>query len=247
MIDLETVKSGLLNHEFFLEYLPTVSLKDNRCVGCEALIRWRRGRRVIPPLEFIPVIESTLLSGTVTYWVIENIAQELGPWLREHDDVHISMNIPPGMLGHAGLISAIANSNLLDVIDQLVVEVTESGLPAKRNGVPLARAPNSTRVALDDSALTAASLVTLSQSRIDIVKIDRPLIDQLLDPGCPADKLATLAEVLRSGKYVVVAEGVETQAQAERLKQLGVDLAQGWHFSRPLSAPDFGRYFAQHR
>ena len=247
MIDLETVKSGLLNREFFLEYLPTVALKDNRCVGCEALIRWRRGQRVIPPLEFIPLIESTLLAGTVTYWVIENIAQELGPWLREHDDVHISMNIPPGLLGHAGLISAIANSNLLDVIDQLVVEVTEGGMPAKHNGVALARPPDGARVALDDSALTAASLVTLSQSRIDIVKIDRPFIDQLLKPDCPGEKLATLSELVRSGKYLLVAEGVETPAQAERLRQLGVDLAQGWHFSRPLSAPDFGRYFAQHR
>jgi sensor c-di-GMP phosphodiesterase-like protein len=248
MIDLSAIKAGLENQEFFLEYLPTISLRDDRCVGCEALIRWQRADGVVPPLEFIPLIDNTLLSATVTYLVIDTLGRELGAWLREYADVHISVNVAPGMLGHAGLMSAIGNSNLLDVIEQLVVEVTERGVPKSINGVANGiRGDGRARIALDDTALTAASLVTLSQSRIDIVKIDKPFIDQLLDDNCPKDKLAALSQLLDAKNHIVVAEGVESAAQVARLKQLGVDMAQGWHFSKPLSAQKFLKFFAARR
>ncbi|HKQ30807.1 MAG TPA: EAL domain-containing protein [Burkholderiales bacterium] len=248
MHDQEAIRSGLSNQEFFLEYLPTVSLKDGRCVGCEALIRWRHNGRVIPPLEFIPIIENTALSGPITYWVIDNVAQQLGSWLREHRDVHISVNIPPGILGHTGLSAAIANSNLIDTIDQLIVEITERGMPDKVDVIPSNRGTKRrARVALDDAIMTETSLVTLSQSRVDIVKIDKPFIDRILRDDCPTGQIATLEKLLRGKKHVTIAEGVETAAQAEHLKRLGVDMAQGWYFSSPLSAQDFKKYFDAHR
>lgn len=66
MISIETMRAGLAQGEFFLEYLPTISLADGQCIGAEALIRWRRATGVVPPMEFIPFAEGTLLSGLIT-------------------------------------------------------------------------------------------------------------------------------------------------------------------------------------
>ena len=103
MIDLNDIRAGLDNDEFFLEYLPIISLKNNQCVGAEALIRWQRPSGVVPPLDFIPIVENTILSGPITYWVIETAAQELGDWLRTNNNIHLSFNIPPEILGRGSL------------------------------------------------------------------------------------------------------------------------------------------------
>jgi sensor c-di-GMP phosphodiesterase-like protein len=77
-INLDDIRAGLAAEEFFLEYMPTVSLADGRCVGAEALARWRRPSGVVQPAEFIGLVEGTHLSGTLTYWVWETVAKELG-------------------------------------------------------------------------------------------------------------------------------------------------------------------------
>jgi Predicted signal transduction protein containing sensor and EAL domains len=103
MITADAISDGLARGEFFLEYLPTVSLADGRCMGAEALARWRRSSGVVQPEEFIHTIEGTHLSGALTYWVLETVAKELGDWLRINNDVHIGVNVPPEILGRGGL------------------------------------------------------------------------------------------------------------------------------------------------
>ena len=73
MKTLEQIKTGLTNSEFYMEYMPTVSLDDNRCVGAEALIRWQHGDERVSPDEFIYIVENTALSGLMTYWIIDQI------------------------------------------------------------------------------------------------------------------------------------------------------------------------------
>ena len=121
-------------------YRPICSLKSNRCVGAEALIRWRRGPTVIPPDEFIPCIENTPLSGLLTYWVIEEVGRELGGWLRAHAGVHININVPPEILGRGGLVYAATKAGLMDVAHKIVLEVTERGVPDKLGIQALANA-----------------------------------------------------------------------------------------------------------
>ena len=95
MINTDMLREALDKKEFFLEYLPTIDLADGRCVGAEALIRWQRTDRVIPPLDFIPVADHTPVSGLITYWVIDTLAAELGDWLVSHPAAHLSFNVPP--------------------------------------------------------------------------------------------------------------------------------------------------------
>jgi sensor c-di-GMP phosphodiesterase-like protein len=98
----EDIRAALDRGELFLEYLPTVVLADSHCVGAEALVRWRRGDVVLPAGAFIPLIENTPVSGTLTYWVLDTVAAQLGAWLTANADVHVSINVPPEILGRGG-------------------------------------------------------------------------------------------------------------------------------------------------
>ena len=120
----------LEKREFFLVYLPTVSLHDGRCVGAEALIRWRRpGNVVVDPEHFIPLTDQTPLSGAITYWVIDTVADEIGDWLGANEDAHISINVPPEILGRGGLDYAATKSGLRAHVKQVILEITERGVP----------------------------------------------------------------------------------------------------------------------
>jgi sensor c-di-GMP phosphodiesterase-like protein len=244
MITLDSMRFGLARGEFFLEYLPTIALADGRCTGAEVLIRWRRPTGVVPPMEFIPLAENTPLSGLITYWVVDTVAVELGAWLRANRDARVSINVPPEILGRGGLEYAANKSGLTQLASQMIVEVTERGIPdlmgvAALNTLREWRVP----VALDDVTLTGgANLAVLARCQFDIVKLDTSLIAQI-GPESPApDWLQGIAALLRSSRLQVIAEGVETEQQANALRAAGIQYAQGFLFSRPLSADAFVVY-----
>ncbi len=243
-IDLKTIEAGLKNDEFFLEYLPTISLEDMRCIGAEALIRWRHSSRVIPPLEFIPIIENTTLSGIVTYWVIETVAQELGNWLRKNKNVHLSLNVPPEILGRGGLQYAAEKSGLIDIRDKIILEVTERGIPDKLGIDELNEAHSlGTRIAFDDIWVNHINLAILCRTTADILKIDKAFMDEMLLDNWSSEKLIMLSNLVHNTDIEVVAEGVESMVQVEMLKEAGIQMAQGWYFSRSLSAQSFQKFF----
>jgi sensor c-di-GMP phosphodiesterase-like protein len=238
MINVDTIRAGLARGEFFLEYLPTVSLTDGRCLGAEALIRWRRATGVVLPGEFIPVAENTPLSGLITYWVIDTVAAEMGDWLRANPQAHISINVPPEILGRGGIEYSANRSGLLDLAAQFILEITERGVPDLL-GI---KALNTTsgagvRVALDDvSHVGGANLALLARCNFHIIKLDRSLVAQI-SPQCPAPEwLAGIAAVLRSSQLEVIAEGVETEQQLNALRAANVQAAQGYYIARPMPA-----------
>ena len=246
MITVEEVSAGLARGEFFLEYLPTVSLADRRCVGAEALTRWRQPSGVVPPDEFIPLIEGTSTSGLLTYWVMEIVARELGDWLADHKEFHIGINVPPELLGRGGLEYAATIAGLGKLRRQIVLEVTERGVP-DRMGVEALEAASKTgvRVALDDVTLSGANLAVLLRSHLEIIKLDRSLIAQI-GPECPRPAwLAGLSALLQATGVQVIGEGVETEAQAEALRASGVSMVQGYYFSRPVPSEGLKAYYSQ--
>src|SRR4051794_24468731 len=110
MIEPADIRGGLARGEFFLEYLPTISLPDGRCLGAEALLRWRRPGGVVPPGDFIPVAEKSPLAGLLTYRVIELVTLELDAWLEANRDAYIGINAPPELLGRGGMAYAALRS-----------------------------------------------------------------------------------------------------------------------------------------
>jgi EAL domain-containing protein (putative c-di-GMP-specific phosphodiesterase class I) len=243
VIDLDDIAAGLDGGEFFLEYLPTISLDEGRCVGAEALIRWRRPTGVVPPNEFIPLAENTPLSGLITYWVIETAAAELGDWLRAHPDVHLGINVPPEILGRGGLEYAGRKSGLKNLARQLVLEVTERGVPDKLGAEALGAASrHGIRVALDDVDVSGANMIVLSRCHVEVIKLDKTLIEQI-GAGEPPEWLTTLSALLRTSNLEVIAEGVESAEQCEALRGAGIKMGQGYYFSRPLSVERFKEFF----
>lgn len=245
MISFDTIRAGLAQGEFFLEYMPTITLNDGRCVGAEALIRWKRMDKIISPNDFILIVENTPLSGTLTYWVIETLATELGDWLRANPSAHISINVPPEILGRGGLEYAANKSGLLDVSSQLILEITERGLPDLLgvNAINLALTSFGTRIALDDVSLTGgANLTILARCDIHIIKLDRSLVSEI-SPECPFPKwLKGIMTMLETSELEVIAEGVETAQQVQVLQKANIQMVQGFFFSRPISAIDFIAY-----
>ena len=245
MITVEDVRAGMDRGELFVEYQPIVSLESGRCQGAEALVRWRRNNAVLAPSRFVPLLENTPLSGRLTYWVIDTVAAELGRWLDEHERAHISINIPPEILGRGGIEYAAVRSGLRARVQQIVLEVTERGVPDRLGVEALnAMAERGVRIALDDTTLSGANLAVLSRCNFKIIKLDRALTAQLIENTNAPEWLAGLESLLGNSSLIVIAEGIESHYQARTLRTAGVKLAQGYLFSTPLPARALMQFYA---
>lgn len=247
MISIDTMLAGLTQGEFFLEYLPTVSLADGRCTGAEALVRWRRTTGVVQPMDFIPLAENTAMSGLISYWVFDRVLAELGDWLDTNSNAHIAINVPPEILGRGGLLYAAIKSGLIKFASQLILEITERGVPdiVGVDALNSIKKLGDIRIALDDVTLVSnANLAILGRANFDIIKLDRSLVAQI-GPQCsyPSWLKGTTAMV-RSSQMMVIAEGVETKQQLMTLRKAGIQEAQGFYFSPPLPVE---RFIAYHR
>ena len=249
MISVDTMFAGLEQGEFFLEYLPIVSLAEGRCTGAEVLIRWRRPTGVVQPMDFIPLAENTFVSGLLTYWVFDTVAAEMGDWLRANPDASIAINIPPEIIGRAGMIYAAKKSGLIEFASQIVLELTERGVLdlLGLGSLYMAKAFD-VRIALDDlTLLGGANVAILGRANFDIIKLDRSLVAEIT-PECPDPNWLTgITALVRSSQLLVIAEGVETKQQLMTLRKAGIQEAQGFHFSRPIPAALFIDYYREAR
>lgn len=237
------VQKGLSAGEFYLRYMPTVALADGRCVGAEALARWKRPAGLVPPNDFIPLIERTSVSGLLTYWVVETVAQELGDYLRQNTDFHLGINVPPEILGRGSLEYVGRRAGLLDISKQFILEVTERGLPDQQGLEFLAAASRrGVRIALDDVTLSGVNLTHFSRGHVDIIKLDRSLTARITADDPHPDWLGSVAALVRSNSVLVIAEGVETEGHVSALRAAGVPMAQGYYFSQPLEAEELKRF-----
>jgi diguanylate cyclase (GGDEF)-like protein/PAS domain S-box-containing protein len=246
-LELETSMRGALDrNEMRLVYQPKVQLNGERIVGVEALLRWDHPTHgTIPPLKFIPLAEQSGLIVPIGAWVIEEACRTAARWQREfgRDDLIIAVNLSPRQLGSTDLVEtvgdAIAESGLAP--STLCLEVTESALMAditvardtlhelKELGVMLA---------VDDFGVGHASLKQLKQLLpVDMLKIDKSFVDGLTTDI--EDRAIIEAVIILAGSLGLdtVAEGVEDAGQAAALRDLDCRLAQGYHFSRPVT-PD---------
>jgi EAL domain-containing protein (putative c-di-GMP-specific phosphodiesterase class I) len=246
-MDVDAMRQGMAAGEFFLEYLPVVSLADGSCLGGEALARWRRPSGVVMPREFIPLAEGTPFSGELCYWVIETVASELAVWLRSNPRFSLSINVSPEILGRGGIRYAADKSGLSDLFPQLILEITERGVPDLIGLKALDDYSRwGMRIAVDDvSRVGGANLAVLSRAPLSVIKVDASLVDQI-QPGDPLPEwLEGVAALILNAGLMVIAEGVETEPQALALRAAGVQGAQGHFFSRSIPAQAFMAYSCQ--
>ncbi|WP_416482459.1 putative bifunctional diguanylate cyclase/phosphodiesterase [Streptomyces sp. CL12] len=239
--------TALERGEFFIEYQPLVHLGDGSVRGAEALVRWLHPQHgVLGPDRFIPLAEHTGLIVPLGRWVLEESIRQARAWRVRHGGqdagpLRINVNLSPCQLSHPGLVQ-----DTVDILeragvtpDALCLEVTESALIGADDDLlkPLRRlAEMGVDIALDDFGTGYSNLANLRRLPVSVLKLDRSFTQGMQQfPADPVDLkivegIVTLAHSL---DLAVTVEGVETGAQAEQLRVLGCDTAQGWYYARP--------------
>lgn len=248
----DALRRALAQEEFILYYQPKVALRSGRIVGAEALLRWQRpGCGMVPPLEFIPAAEKNGLIETIGAWVIQEACRQMRAW-REAGltEIEVAVNVSARQFRYGGLEEVIVKALACYGVEpqHLMLELTESMLMAEPEEA-VARMTALKRIgvclSLDDFGTGYSSLAYLSRFPIDQMKIDRSFVNEIVtDPGAAtiATSVIALAHRMRLG---VVAEGVETEAQAGYLRQNGCDQMQGYLFSKPVPAEEFAELVRQ--
>jgi diguanylate cyclase (GGDEF)-like protein len=244
------VRPGLENREFVLHYQPKVRLRDGRTTGVEALVRWNHpDRGLVPPDQFIPLLERTVLLRPLTYYVLDHALRQWRSWSRRSIDLGLAVNLSPRSLLDARLPDHVAE--MLAHWDvppsSLTLELTESFLMADsgRSLAVLAElAEVGVRLSIDDFGTGYSSLSHLKRLPIAEIKIDRSFVMHMTEDANDAMIVRATVDLGRNLGLQVVAEGVEDRMTAERLVELDCDLAQGYCFSRPLPAAELTRTLA---
>jgi sensor c-di-GMP phosphodiesterase-like protein len=237
------LRAGLRRDEFVLLYQPLIDLRSGACVGAEALLRWRRATgELIGPDLFIPVAEQSGLITRVTAHVLELIERDAGGYLARHPEFHIGINLAPADLrSHAivGLIDTfLARTGARPA--NLIVEITERGfldLDSARTVIAALRG-RGIEVAIDDFGTGYSSLSYLETLDLDFLKIDRSFIEAIGTDAPTSQVVGHIMAMARTLDLRMIAEGVESDAQAAFLRTHDVQYAQGWLFGKPMPFAD---------
>ncbi|MET9438532.1 EAL domain-containing protein [Streptomyces sp. NPDC006551] len=241
--------AALERGEFFIEYQPLVHLGDGSVHGAEALVRWCHPQHgVLGPDRFIPLAENTGLIVPLGRWVLQEAVRQARFWQTRHSDggpLRINVNLSPTQLHHPRLVA-----DTVDVLERsglepgaLCLEVTESALIGADDDLlkPLRQlAEMGVDIALDDFGTGYSNLANLRRLPVSVLKLDRSFTRGMQQhPADPVDLkiVEGIVSLAHSLELAVTVEGVETGAQAQQLRELGCDTAQGWYYARP-GAPD---------
>lgn len=248
------IRLGLAHHEFEAWFQPIVDLHSGQWLGAEALARWRRdGQMVMPPAEFIAEAESSDQIRELTAIMAWQSCELLNRLIPQAPDCYISINASPHALGEHSLAFADRLRHFFPALlpTHLRVEMTESALdPSRRPQVREALAKLDALgciIGIDDFGTGQAGLDYLSDLPFSFLKLDRRYVQAIGNDSIDFRLLQSIIQLADSLHLSLVAEGVETQAQADWLKAQGVRYAQGWLYGKPMPADAFyGGFIAQH-
>ncbi|MGQ9448126.1 EAL domain-containing protein [Xanthomonas citri pv. bilvae] len=238
--------------EFIVHYQPIIALDSGACVGAEALVRWQQPDGVlVPPDAFIPLAEQSGLILPITDLVVAEVIRELGPTLAADPALHVAINVSADDIKSGRVQGVLAQALRGTGVDsgQLWVEATERSLmdiDAARATITHLRGAGHT-VSIDDFGTGYSSLQYLQGLPLDALKIDKSFVDTIGTHSATSAVTAHIIEMAKTLRLRTIAEGVERQEQLDYLRAHGVDLAQGWLFSRALPATGFIAYHAQAR
>ena len=235
------IQEALDQQEFVLYYQPKVDMRTGRVHGFEALLRWEHPQQgLVAPMQFLPLIENTGLTSRVGDWVIAQALDHLSSWRRDGLDFSVSVNVSARHLQEPDF--ALRLSELLarhpePLAEHLEIEMLETAAHADieaTSALLLRCRALGVRFALDDFGTGYSTLTYLKRLPVDVLKIDRSFVHNMLDDA--QDRAIVEGVIGLAGTFgcVVVAEGVESPAQARTLLDLGCTIGQGTGIAAPM-------------
>ena len=245
-----SLRHALARHELRLAYQVKMDIATGRMSGVEALVRWMHPEMgLVPPVEFIQLAENMGLISDIGAWVLEAACRQCKSW---HDlglpPVRIAVNVSALQFRESDLATVVRKALADTGLDPryLELELTESVLMQRVDevaGVLHELRALGVCISIDDFGTGYSSLSYLKRMPIDALKIDRSFVNDITDGGDGAEIVSTIINLAHNLKLKAVAEGVETNAQAEFLRARGCDELQGYLISRPVSAEDLVSLF----
>lgn len=242
---LVELQQAIARQELSLAFQPKVELRSVRCIGAEALLRWHSPvAGEISPSRFIPLAEDSGLIGPIGDWALCEAVAAAAQHARPGYSGRLAINVSACQLANRHFVAQLSAALQRNAVDgaSIEIEVTESAVLT--NAAVAARRLKELKelgitIALDDFGTGYATLASLKQLPIDVLKIGPEFIS---DIAVEKSSARLVHGVIKMGHLMglsVVAEGIETEAQSDLLKEYGCDIGQGYLFSKPLAQRDF--------
>lgn len=244
----EDSHKAIAKKEFEPFYQPKVDSKTMKMCSAEALVRWRHDGKLVPPMEFVPIMERNGSVCELDFYILRHVCQDIKDWIAEGVEVvPISVNFSRKNLGNPILSEAISKVvEEYDIPKNLVqIEITETLDEFPMDylvGVVEALQRYGLTVAIDDFGTGSSSINLLKVVDFDVLKIDKSFVDYKNDKE--KGLLQDIISMARNLGLNVIAEGVESEELVEELSKLGCDIIQGYVFDRPLEKSDFEKKLA---
>lgn len=244
--NLERIQQALSNNEFVLYYQPKINMHTDDLIGAEALIRWQHPQEgLIPPLEFLPIIENHPLTVEIGEWVLNEAILQIQRWQSQGLNLPVSVNV-----GARQLLQGDFVKRLREILDKhenfdsslLEIEILEtSALEDVARASQIIEECKTLGIyfALDDFGTGYSSLTYLKRLPVTTLKIDQSFVRDMLEDSDDLAILAGIVGLASAFGRAVIAEGVETHEHGKQLLLLGCDLAQGYGIARPMPAEKF--------
>ncbi|MGV3740686.1 MAG: putative bifunctional diguanylate cyclase/phosphodiesterase [Burkholderiaceae bacterium] len=244
----QALRIAVEDDEFNLFYQPQIDLASGKIVGFEALLRWQHENiGTVSPSTFVPVLEETGLIVPIGQWVFATSCRHRRQWNRLlPEQCSLSVNLSARQFADRNLVQQIRRVLELNNLPphQLEIELTESMLMQDTEytqSVLRSLKELGLKLAIDDFGTGYSSLAYLKQFSLDTLKIDKQFIDQLTTSEKDAAIATSIIQLAHNLGLQVIAEGVETEAQVRKLRELGCDMVQGYYFGRPISSWDVAK------
>ncbi|MFZ5527060.1 MAG: putative bifunctional diguanylate cyclase/phosphodiesterase [Pseudomonadota bacterium] len=248
-LDLDTaLHKALERNELVLYYQPKIDVRTSQMVGAEALMRWMRDGKLIPPGDFIPLAEATGLINDMSLWAITEAARQARVWQDKFGfDSSIAVNLPSRLFERPDLVDTIEQILKAEGVAPRAIEleITETGLMKDLQGVvPSLHKLNQLgiEISIDDFGTGYSSLAYLTSLPISELKIDRSFVRDLGTTPQSSAVVSAIIALARALGLRVIAEGVEQVSQMEVLYNLGCQICQGFLFARPMPPKDIDEW-----
>lgn len=241
--------AALAQHQFLLHFQPQLDLQTQRLTGVEALIRWQHPERgLVSPAVFIPAAEELGLIVQIGDWVIDEACRNLARWRqRGLTELCVAINLSAHQFAHTNLVQTVRDAIVRHGVppERIELEITE-GVAMHDADEVLTRLHElkaiGVQISIDDFGTGYSSLAYLMRFPVDKLKIDQSFVRDMGNSS-EADSIVRAIVALAHGlSLAVIAEGVETDAQLDRLKHIGCNEIQGYLLSRPLSFDDVSQW-----